>query len=125
MHSQTLHKRPAVCECICTVYTCMNFWKEPLNSYNSSMWIFSLFCHFSSRNGEAYRSFQLAAAILFTLITQKSSYSTQKSIELKTDQKQTGDSALVQSNGMNTIYINSMRITKYTLRLKTVQILTH
>jgi len=62
---------------------------------------------------------------LFTLITQKSSYSTQKSIELKTDQKQTGDSALVQSNGMNTIYINSMRITKYTLRLKTVQILTH
>ena len=67
----------------------------------------------------------IAATILFTLVTQKNSYSTQKSIELRTDQKQTGGSAVVQSNGMNTIYITSMRITKCTLRLKTVQILKH
>ena len=32
-----------VCECIGTVYTCMNSWKEPFNTYNSSIWIFSLF----------------------------------------------------------------------------------
>jgi hypothetical protein len=32
-----------VCECIGTVYTCMNSWKEPFNPYNSSIWIFSLF----------------------------------------------------------------------------------
>jgi hypothetical protein len=26
-----------VCQCIGTVYTCMNSWKEPFNTYNSSM----------------------------------------------------------------------------------------
>jgi len=34
----------------------------------------------------------------------------QKFIELWTNQKQKGDSALVQSKGMKTIYINSIRI---------------
>jgi len=32
-----------VCECIDTVYTCMNSWKEPFDIYNLLMWIFSLF----------------------------------------------------------------------------------
>jgi hypothetical protein len=36
MHSQTLHKRPSdvylVCECIGTVYTCMNSCKETFNT---------------------------------------------------------------------------------------------
>ena len=32
-----------VCECIVTIYTCMNSWKEPFNTYNSSIWISSLF----------------------------------------------------------------------------------
>jgi P2-related tail formation protein len=35
---------------------------------------------------------------------------TQKFIELWTNKKQTGDSALVQSKGTKTIYINSIRI---------------
>jgi hypothetical protein len=34
----------------------------------------------------------------------------QKFIELWTNKKQTGDSALVQSKGTKTIYINSIRI---------------
>jgi len=37
------------CECIDTVYTRTNYWKEPFYPYNSSMWIISLFCNFSSR----------------------------------------------------------------------------
>ena len=37
----------------------------------------------------------------------------QNFIELWTNQKQTGDSALVQSNGTKTIYINSIRIILY------------
>jgi hypothetical protein len=35
---------------------------------------------------------------------------TQKFIEMWTNKKQTGDSALVQSKGTKTIYINSIRI---------------
>ena len=47
MHSQSLHRRPSDIysgyDCISTIYTCMNSWKEPFNPYNSSIWIFSLF----------------------------------------------------------------------------------
>jgi len=43
-----------------------------------------------------YCSFPSAFAILFTLVTQKF-------MELWTDQKQTGDKALVQSKGTKTI----------------------
>ena len=68
-----------VCECISTVYTCINSWKEPFNTYNSSTWIFSLFWLLNWFSGLLsighYRSFLSAAAILFILIRQKSSSS--------------------------------------------------
>ena len=45
MHSQTLHKHPSdiysVCECISTIYTCMNSWKEgfnPIMNCEFSIW---------------------------------------------------------------------------------------
>ena len=64
-----------VCECIGTVYTFMNSWKEPFNTYNSSMWIFSLFWLLNWFSGllsiGQYRSFLSAAAILFILVMQK------------------------------------------------------
>ena len=42
LHIHELLKR-TICERIGTVYTCMNSWKEPFNTYNFSMRIFSLF----------------------------------------------------------------------------------
>ena len=33
------------CECIGTVYTCMNSWKEPFNPYNSSMQYWTYSCN--------------------------------------------------------------------------------
>jgi len=44
------------------------------------------------------------------IYTKKVVQAHKKFIELWTDEKQTGDSALVQSKGMKTIYINSIRI---------------
>jgi len=49
--------------------------------------------------------------IVYTDYTKNSS-GTQKFIELWTDKVQTGDNALVQSKGMKTVYINSIRIIK-------------
>jgi len=43
MHLQSLHKRHSdiysVWDCICTVYTCMNSWKEPFQTlFNPIIW---------------------------------------------------------------------------------------
>ena len=59
-----------------------------------------------------YHNLPLSAAILFTLVTQKSSTGTQKCIELWTDQKQTDDSDLVQSKGTKTICIIYIKLLK-------------
>ena len=77
-------------------------WKEPFNPYNSSKWNFDQLISGLLLIGH-YRSFPSASAILFTLVTEKF-------MELWTDQKQTGDSALIHSKGTKTIYINSIRI---------------
>jgi hypothetical protein len=53
----------------------MNFWKEPFNTYYSSIWIFSLFLLLSLLSIGHYRSFPSAVAILFKLVIQKSSSS--------------------------------------------------
>ena len=99
----------SVCECIGIIYTYMNSWKEPFTTYNSSKWIFSLFwllnCFqacFQSDTIVVSRQ-QLLPYCLCWLYKEKF-------IELWTNQKQTGDSALVQSKGTKTIYINSVRI---------------
>ena len=110
-----------VCECINTVYTCMNSWKEPFNPYNSSIWIFSLFwllnwfqaCFQLDTIVVSCRrhSSHIVYACYTKNVHQVMNWSyTQKFIELWMNQKQTGDSALVQSKGTKTIYINSIRI---------------
>ena len=115
MHSQTLHTLPSdiysVCECMVTVYSCVSSWGEAFNPHYSSMWIFSLFCHFSSIPSPiACDHYIPELCITEYWLHKQSSSGTQKFIELWTDQKQTGDSALVQSKGTKMICINSIRM---------------
>ena len=96
-----------ICECITTVYTCMNYWTEPSNTYDSSMWIFSLFWLLNWFQA----CFQSDAIVVSRPRTPYCLCRfTKMCIELWPDQKQAGDSALVKSKSMKTIYINPMRI---------------
>jgi hypothetical protein len=102
-----------------TVYTSMNSWKEPFNTYNFSMWIFSLFWLLNwfqacVQSDTIVVSLRLPPYCLCWLCKKghrvMNGSKTQKFIELWTNQKQTDDSALVQSKGTKTIYFYSIRI---------------
>jgi hypothetical protein len=109
-----------VCECIVTVYTCMNSWKEPFNTYNSSTWIFSLFWLLNWFSGLLsighYRSFLSAAAILFIPVIQKSSSSYERIKNEKVhrvmnqSKTSTWQCSCPIKRHENDIYINSTRI---------------
>jgi len=105
-----------VCECISTIYTCMNSWKEAFNTYNSSIWIFSLFwllnwfqvCFQSDTIVISRQQPPYCLCWLYKKVHQVMNGS--KTKKFRTNQKQTCDKALVQSKGTKTIYINSIRI---------------
>jgi hypothetical protein len=104
----------------------MNSWKEPFNTYNSLIWIFSIFWLLNWLNLHSivhYRSFPSAATVLFMQVIQKSASSyeriktAKRFIELWTNQKQTGNSALVQSKGTKTIWLILQNILFYDVNL--------
>ena len=94
-----------VCECIDTVNTCMNSWKELFDIYIFSMWIFSLFWSlnwsqacFQSDTIVASRRWTPYCLCWLLVIQEKDHHE-----RIKT---QTGDSCLVESRDTKTIYIN-------------------